>query len=175
MYHEYCSALEGIESEEELISSLYKFSSTDEYSMLPMEIKIDILNELLYWKKYKNTNSVQEAKSLVSIQELRLRIDLINRVNRWRNSDNIGRCWNIVEELELNYSEVYPNQNLFESLVEITFNFIRGGEYRMRMLKPSPVLIRHIRDRDCLRLLRSKDEKLLEKWQKVYNSLPSKK
>ena len=169
-YHEYCEALKGIESEEELIESLYKFSSPDQYSMRPMEVKIDILNELLYWEKYKNTNSVQEAKSLVSIQELWLRVDLINQVKRWRNSDNIGRCWNIVEELELNYNKVYPNQNLFESLVEITFNFIRGGEYRMRMLKPSPVLIRYIKDRDCLRLFKSKDERTLKKWQKKYNS-----
>lgn len=176
---QYCNYWQAIElisnqSYEGLVDSIYHFRNYNPYSIRVVEARLDILNQMLFQRHIKDDKSEMEALNLVDIQELRMRLDLMSKKSSWRSSENISRCWDITESLD-SFGQILPEEAMIDSLVKITIDFVaKDKKNRMRRLKPSPILIRYIRKRDCFRLFRSKEEKLIKKWQKVYNSAKQK-
>lgn len=130
-----------------------------------IEARIDLLGQLLYYRLIKEGESEAEALNLASIQELRMRLDLMSKKSFWISSDNISHCWNIVESLYTPDSAILLGRSIKNRLATMTLNFVaKDKKHRMRLLKPSPVLIEYVANHNYFF---SKRRRILKRWQKA--------
>ncbi|MDO4872445.1 MAG: hypothetical protein Q4A27_03440 [bacterium] len=156
---------------ESFVESVYSFPRNDSPggANRVVEARIELMSKVLFWDLVtKKLMFEPEAYELSSIQELRMRIDLMNHNKAgWQNSVNLKSCWEIVNTLQ----HLRPEEDMLEDLVELTIDFVsadRSG-YRMRALEPDSTLIEYIRQKDCLNIFPSKRVKTLKRWQKIRN------
>ena len=166
-YDSYLQAIELIpdQSYKGLVDSIYRFRNSNIYSMRIVEARIDLLGQLLYYRLIEEGKSEAEALNLPSIQELRMRLDLMSKKSFWISSENISRCWDIVENINNPDSAILLGRSIKSRLATTTLNFVaKDKKHRMRLLKPSHVLIEHVTSHSHFF---SKRRRILKRWQKA--------
>lgn len=166
-YDSYLQAIELIpdQSYKGLVDSIYRFRNSNIYSMRIVEARIDLLGQLLYYRLIEEGKSGAEALNLSSIQELRMRLDLMSKKSFWISSENISRCWDIVENINNPDSAILLGRSIKSRLATTTLNFVaKDKKHRMRLLKPSHVLIEHVTSHSHFF---SKRRRILKRWQKA--------
>ena len=101
-YNNYQKVIESLQnkSREGLIDSIYRLQGYSIHLDRTMDMRIDLLNQLsLQSLIIKDNIPKTEALRFVQSQELQIRLDLMPKKSFWRSSDNISRCWDIVESL----------------------------------------------------------------------------
>jgi hypothetical protein len=167
-YNNYPEVIESLQnkSRECLIDSIYRLQGYSIRLDRTMNIRIDLLNQLsLQSLIIKDNIPKTEALILVRSEELQMRLDLMSEKSFWINSENISRCWDIVESLSTPDSAILLRRSMINRLSTITLNFVaKDKKHRMRRLKPSHVLIEHVTRRIHFF---SKRRRILERWQKA--------
>ena len=167
-YNNYQKVIESLQnqSREGLIDSIYRLQGYSIRLDRTMDMRIDLLNQLsLQSLIIKDNIPKTEALRFVQSQELQIRLDLMPKKSFWRSSDNIGRCWDIVENINNPDSAILLRRSMINRLVTTTLNFVaKDKKYRMRRLKPSHVLIAYVTNH-CHRF--SKRRRILKRWQKA--------
>lgn len=167
-YNNYPEVIESLQnqSREGLIDSIYRLQGYSIRLDRTMDMRIDLLNQLsLQSLIVKDNKPKAEALRLVQSQELRMKLDLMSKNSFWRSSDNISRCWNIVEKLNNPDSAILLRRSMINRLSTITLNFVaKDKKHRMRRLKPSHVLIEHVTSHSHFF---SKRRRILKRWQKA--------
>ena len=172
-YDSYLQAIELIpdQSYKGLVDSIYRFRNSNIYSMRIVEARIDLLGQLLYYRLIEEGKSEAEALNLSSIQELRMRLDLMSKKSFWISSENISRCWDIVENINNPDSAILLGRSIKSRLATTTLNFVaKDKKHRMRLLKPSHVLIEHVTSHSHFF---SKRRRILKRWQKAIKKIES--
>ena len=154
------------QSREGLIDSIYRLQGYSIRLDRTMDMRIDLLNQLsLQSLIIKDNIPKTEALRFVQSQELQIRLDLMPKKSFWRSSDNISRCWDIVEKLNNPDSAILLRRSMINRLSTVTLNFVaKDKKHRMRRLKPSHVLIEYVTNH-CHRF--SKRRRILKRWQKA--------
>ncbi len=166
-YDSYLQAIELIpdQSYKGLVDSIYRFRNCNIYSCRIVEARINLLSQLLYYRLIEEGKSEAEALNLSSIQELRMRLDLMSKKSFWISSENISRCWDIVESLNTPDSAILLGRSIKSRLATNTLNFVaKDKKHRMRLLKPSHVLIEYVTNNSHFF---SKRRRILKRWQKA--------
>ena len=162
-YNNYPEVIEPLQnkSREGLIDSIYRLQGYSIRLDRTMDMRIDLLNQLsLQSLIIKDNIPKTEALRFVQSQELQIRLDLMPKKSFWRSSDNISRCWDIVESLNTPL-----RRSMINRLSTVTLNFVaKDKKHRMRRLKPSHALIEYVTNH-CHRF--SKRRRILKRWQKA--------
>lgn len=167
-YNNYPEVIESLQnqSREGLIDSIYRLQGYSIRLDRTMDMRIDLLNQLsLQSLIIKDNIPKTEALRFVQSQELQIRLDLMPKKSFWRSSENISRCWDIVESLNTPDSAILLGRSIKSRLATNTLNFVaKDKKHRMRLLKPSHVLIEYVTNNSHFF---SKRRRILKRWQKA--------